>query len=250
VGSFFWLIAAIFSGIKFSVTLTVCLWHLEGETSSLARTLKALYWTMRYHLGTVFFGSLVLLIAGACKSICQYVVSRVPTSGNALDIHWILAKCIMCLVTLAEKAIRYFNEQVYCQVALSSESYCTSARSVFSYMSLATLKFDTICEFLLFTGRLLISLVVTLACKFILERKPTELLVFNTSGANLVTLIVIFCISWTVTSIFSYIWSAACESLITLQAIEQKSGLVRFDSKISNSLHSAMEMMERSTDYA
>lgn len=229
--------------------MAVCLWHLEGETASLTRTVKAIYWTIRYHLGTVFFGSLILLVAGVIKSMCQYVVARVSSSSSSMDVQSILARCLLCLVSMAERSIKFFNEQVYCQVALTSESYCTSAKSVAGCMSLAVIKFDAICEFLLFSGRLAISLIVTIICKLILEKNPSELLVLNTSGAKFVTLVVIFSISWMVASLFSFIWSAACDSLITLQALEQKQGSARFDSKISHSLSSSMEMIERSPDY-
>lgn len=231
------------------MTTAVCLWHHEGESPSLWRTCKALYWTARYHLGTVLIGSLVLLVAGVCKAVCQYVVSRVSSTGGVTDVHWLLGRCLLCLVTLAEKAVRYFTDQVFTQVALSSESFCTSAASVAKYTTVEIMKFDSICELLLFTGRLLISVLVTVACKLAIERKDFDLTTFNTSGAKLVTLVLAFVIAWTISSLFTFIWGAVCDSIVTLQVIEKQAHGVRYDSKLGNSVNTSLETIRGSSDY-
>lgn len=163
--------------------------------------------------------------------------------------HWVLSRCILCIVSGAEKAIKYFTEQVYCQVALSSESFCTSARSVSKITTVGMMKFNAICEFLMFTGRLLISGAVVIASKLVLDRQSTGASAFNTPGSKFMTLLIAFVISWTISSIFTFIWTAACDSIVVLQAMEKRANSVKFDSKISKSVDTSMETIGHSPDY-
>lgn len=42
---------------------------------------EALWWTLRYHLGTVAFGSLIMTIVTVIRIVFEYVAKKIQNSG-------------------------------------------------------------------------------------------------------------------------------------------------------------------------
>lgn len=244
-----WSVSVILSGIRFVVATTVCLWYNQECNSSFVRIIKAIYWTLRFHLGTVCFGSLILLIAGVGKAVCQYIITKIPSPAGLDNVHWIVSKCLMILVSFAERLIRFFTSQTFTQVALSSESFCVSAREVAKITTISILKFDFICQFLLFGGKLVISVCTTLLCRIFFKNNILSEGQLSTTSVEVLTLGSIFVLSWMVASMFAYLWAAACDSVITLQAYERRSRNTVFDSKLGNSVNTSMDELSASPEY-
>lgn len=214
----------------------------------MSRVIKAVYWTLRYHLGTVCFGSLVLLIASSVKAVCQYILSRAPAPAGLQEVHWLLSKCILMLVSFVERLIRYFTSQVFTQVAISSQSFCSSAKSISKVTSISLLKFDFICEFMLLAGKLAVGALTTLICSKIIEHGILVEEAFNSTSIKTITLTIVFGLSWLVASLFTYLWSSACESVITLQALERAQANTPYDSKLGNTVGSSIDSISESRD--
>lgn len=244
-----WSLSVVFTGIRFVIATTVALWYNQECNNSLVRVLKAVYWTLRFHLGTVCFGSLILFLAGVGKVVCQYIITKVPAPAGLQQVHWIISKCLVILVFLAERLIKFFTSQTLTQVALSSESFCTSASEVSKVMSISILKFDFICEFLLLGGKLVISIGSTLISRILLKKGILSESIGSTLSVEFLTLTAIFALSWIVSSMFAYLWSAACDSVITLQAFEKISRNTNYESKLGNTVNDSMDEFAANPDY-
>ena len=62
-----WIIAMILAIGQFIIIVTVCVWYFSHGTDRQGSggMMKAIWWTFRYHLGSLAFGSLILAIVWA-----------------------------------------------------------------------------------------------------------------------------------------------------------------------------------------
>jgi hypothetical protein len=90
--------------------------NANGEGS--AQVMKAMYWSNVYHAGSVAFGSLVMAIITFVQALLENVQGE---SDNAA------ARCAQCCLTCLEDIIGYNNTIAYANMAVSGDSFCTSA---------------------------------------------------------------------------------------------------------------------------
>lgn len=90
--------------------------NANGEGS--AQVMKAMYWSHFYHAGSVAFGSLILAIITFLQGLCESIQQD---SDNAA------ARCATCCLKCIEDIIEYINTIAYANMAVSGDSFCTSA---------------------------------------------------------------------------------------------------------------------------
>jgi hypothetical protein len=90
--------------------------NADGEGS--AQVLKAMYWSHFYHAGSVAFGSLIMAIITFAQALLESVQGE---SDNAA------ARCALCCLKCIEDIIEYINTIAYANMAVSGDSFCTSA---------------------------------------------------------------------------------------------------------------------------
>lgn len=86
-----WILSFLLASSHFIVTASACIWYnrqLEMERvdkdkkkdlaqrSRLHTVVKSVYWLVRYHLGSIAFGSLILAIVWALIIISEYLIVR------------------------------------------------------------------------------------------------------------------------------------------------------------------------------
>ena len=90
--------------------------NANGEGSAEVR--KALYWSHFYHAGSVALGSLILAIVEFLQAFLESVQSE---NDNAA------ARCVLCCLKCIEEIVEYINTIAYANMAVSGDSFCTSA---------------------------------------------------------------------------------------------------------------------------
>ena len=82
---------------------------------------------MRYHLGTVMFGGLIVAIVQFIRAVLAYLQKKLEGDNNpAMKVFLcILQCCFWCM----EKILKFINKQAYIQCAMKGTNFCRSAIS-------------------------------------------------------------------------------------------------------------------------
>ncbi|KAF7661383.1 hypothetical protein LDENG_00262710 [Lucifuga dentata] len=118
---------------------------------------SALGRSLRYHTGTLAFGSLLLSIIQIIRVLLEYLNHRLKGAHNKFTKF--LVCCLRCCFWCLEKFIKFLNRNAYIMVAIYGKNFCTSARDAFFLLMRNMIRvavLDKVTDFLLFLGKLLI----------------------------------------------------------------------------------------------
>nr|AKN21691.1 slc44a-2 [Schmidtea mediterranea] len=117
----------------------------------------SLYRAIRYHLGSLAFGSLLLAIVQLIRWILQYLEQKAKESRNII-MEFIL-KCMKCCFWCLEKFIKFINKNAYIMIAIYGQNYCSAAQNVFNLLARNVIRVfvvDNVTDLVLFIGKLVI----------------------------------------------------------------------------------------------
>uniref|UniRef100_A0A8C5H2P9 Choline transporter-like protein n=1 Tax=Gouania willdenowi TaxID=441366 RepID=A0A8C5H2P9_GOUWI len=113
--------------------------------------------SLRYHVGSLAFGALILTLVQIIRIILEYIDSKLNSAENGL------ARCIMCCLKCCfwclEKFVKFINRNAYIMVAIYGKNFCVSAKNAFSLLMRNVLRvvvLDKVTDLLLFFGKLLV----------------------------------------------------------------------------------------------
>ncbi|ROL41716.1 Choline transporter-like protein 2 [Anabarilius grahami] len=121
---------------------------------------------LRYHTGTLAFGSLILAIVQIIRVILEYLDQKLKGAQNKCAKF--LLSCLKCCFWCLEKFIKFLNRNAYIMVAIYGKNFCTSAKDAFFLLMrniVRVVVLDKVTDFLLFLGKLLIVGIVGI-CSF------------------------------------------------------------------------------------
>lgn len=166
--------------------------------------------TVRYHLGTLAFGSLIIAICRIIRIILEYVDHKLKKYDN--EVTRAIFCVFRCFFWLLEKFLRFLNKNSYIMCAIHGKNFCSSARDAFNLLMrncLRVLALDKVAAFLFFLSKLLISLGMG-ACMY-------TFLTSNYSKHDVhyvqVPVIVVIGGTYLIASIFFSVYSMAVDTL-------------------------------------
>uniref|UniRef100_A0A672UXX1 Choline transporter-like protein n=1 Tax=Strigops habroptila TaxID=2489341 RepID=A0A672UXX1_STRHB len=112
---------------------------------------------LRYHTGSLAFGSLILAIVQIIRVILEYLDHRLKAAEN--KVAKFLLGCLKCCFWCLEKFIKFLNRNAYIMIAIYGTNFCASARNAFFLLMRNIIRvavLDKVTDFLLFLGKLLI----------------------------------------------------------------------------------------------
>ncbi|XP_068193560.1 choline transporter-like protein 2 isoform X2 [Antennarius striatus] len=118
---------------------------------------SALGRSLRYHTGTLAFGSFILSVIQIIRVLLEYLDHKLKGAHNKFTKF--LLCCLKCCFWCLEKCIKFLNRNAYIMVAIYGKNFCTSAKNAFfllmrNFIRVAVL--DKVTDFLLFLGKLLV----------------------------------------------------------------------------------------------
>ncbi|KAG9338747.1 hypothetical protein JZ751_025183 [Albula glossodonta] len=134
--------------------------------------LSSLGRALRYHTGSLAFGSLILSIVQVIRVILEYLDQKLKGAQNKFAKF--LLRCLKCCFWCLEKCIKFLNRNAYIMVAIYGKNFCTSARDAFFLLMRNILRvavLDKVTDFLLFLGKLLIVGIVGIFSFFFFSGK-------------------------------------------------------------------------------
>ncbi|XP_053153505.1 choline transporter-like protein 2 isoform X2 [Hemicordylus capensis] len=127
---------------------------------------------LRYHTGSLAFGSLILAIVQIIRVILEYLDHRLKAAENKFAKF--LLMCLKCCFWCLEKFIKFLNRNAYIMIAIYGTNFCTSARNAFFLLMRNIIRvavLDKVTDFLLFLGKLLIVGSVGILAFFFFTQK-------------------------------------------------------------------------------
>ncbi|XP_008573311.1 PREDICTED: choline transporter-like protein 4 [Galeopterus variegatus] len=113
--------------------------------------------TLRYHTGSLAFGSLILTLVQIARIILEYIDHKLRGAQNPI-IRCIMC-CFKCCLWCLEKFIKFLNRNAYIMIAIYGKNFCVSAKNAFMLLMrniVRVVVLDKVTDLLLFFGKLLV----------------------------------------------------------------------------------------------
>ena len=134
-------------------------WTLNKKDVPKLPLLSSFYRTLRYHLGTLAFGSLIIAIIRMVRVMIEYIEEKLKEyhQDNPL-VKCCLCFCKCCFYCL-EKFMKFLNRNAYIMTAIYGKNFCWSAKEAFMllFRNMARVfVLDKVTDFLLLLGKLVV----------------------------------------------------------------------------------------------
>uniref|UniRef100_A0A8C8SN32 Choline transporter-like protein n=1 Tax=Pelusios castaneus TaxID=367368 RepID=A0A8C8SN32_9SAUR len=113
--------------------------------------------TLRYHVGSLAFGALILTIVQLIRIILEYLDHKLKGAQNPFT--RCLLCCLKCCFWCLEKFIKFLNRNAYIMIAIYGKNFCTSAKNAFKLLMrniIRVVVLDKVTDLLLLFGKLLV----------------------------------------------------------------------------------------------
>lgn len=195
--------------------------------------LLASFWrSIRYHLGTLAFGSLLIALCQLARAILEYIDKK--TKESQTTCMQFVMKCMKCCLWCLEKFLKFLNKNAYIMTAIYGQNFCTAAKNAFSLILRNIVRVfvvDKVTDFVLFIGKLfVVGAVGALAFFFFdgtIARKSTSISDFTPSlHYYFVPVIIVVIGTYVVASLFFNVYSMAVDTLFLcfLEDLERNDG--------------------------
>uniref|UniRef100_A0A8C5WYK7 Choline transporter-like protein n=1 Tax=Laticauda laticaudata TaxID=8630 RepID=A0A8C5WYK7_LATLA len=132
--------------------------------------------TLRFHMGSLAFGSLILTIVQLIRMVLEYLDHKLKDSENPVAKFFLC--CLKCCFWCLEKFLKFLNRNAYIMIAIYGKNFCVSAKNAFSLLMRNIMRvviLDKVTDLLLLFGKLLVvGGIGTLSFFFFTGRIPIE----------------------------------------------------------------------------
>lgn len=149
-------------------------WTLDKKSIQKLPIFRSFYRSVRYHLGSIAFGSLIIAVIQAVRLVLEYIDSKTKQAQEGNALVKVAMACCKCFLWVFEQCIKFLNINAYIMVAMKGTSFVTSMKDAFQLLIANAARVATvgiISTFLLLLGKLFIVAFSTF-CMFLFIRKP------------------------------------------------------------------------------
>lgn len=218
---FFWTTQFVVAIGQLVVALSISNWYFTREKSQAG---NATYWgafmtTLRYHMGTAAFGSLIIAIVLTVRTVVAYLQYKFKDSKNPVIVFGL--RCLQCCLWCLEKILRFIQKHAYIQTAIYGYSFCKAARCGFFLIARNILRVTAVKmveEFVLLLGRIIIPVGTTLLAYLYFYYSEVQM-----EGVFLV-LIFICVMAYFIASVFLEVVGMAIETILQCFIADEEMG--------------------------
>lgn len=131
---FFWIFELVSAISSYVMIVAICTWYFTSTNESRGNfsLTRGFWWTFRYNLGSLAFGSFILAWVWIIRIIFEYLQKQMEKASGDNAVVKCVGGCIRCCLDCFHRFIKFLNENAYIQVALTGENFCTSAMMAFT----------------------------------------------------------------------------------------------------------------------
>lgn len=183
-------------------------WSFSGKNLRAFPVIRSFGRTLRYHLGSIALGSLILGIIQLLRIIVLYFVKKLKGRENRI-IRGIL-KFVFLILSCIQSCIEFINKNAYVMISVYGYSFCGGAKRGFEIIASNPLRVGTVkCVNALnvFLGKVFICVTTTIVAYIYLKNMDGLYFFFFPAG-----FIAIF--SWFIGCIFMSIYDMAVHTIL------------------------------------
>lgn len=208
---FFWGICFVsaFGDMVLAFTFATWYWTFRKKELRFFVLTTGFLRTVRYHLGTLAFGSLIIAICKIIRACLEYVDHKLRKYDNGV-VKAVLCVCKCCFWCL-ESFLKFLNTNAYIMCAIHGKNFCSSAKDAFSLLArniLRVIALDKVTGFLFFLSKLLIACGMAAVTYTFFDSGPTKPLHYPFIPA-----ILVFVGTYVIASVFFSVYSVAVDTL-------------------------------------
>ncbi|OQR73553.1 choline transporter protein 2-like [Tropilaelaps mercedesae] len=163
---FFWLSGFIvaFGEMTLATAIASYYWTRDKNEIPTITVGTAMWTTVRYHMGTLAFGSLIISIVAFIRAIIMFIESRLKKYEN--EVTKMVLRIFGCFCWCLENFLKFVNRNAYIMTGIYGENFCTSARRAFLLLMrniVRVVVVDKVTDFLLLASKLVVVGVTTVA---------------------------------------------------------------------------------------
>jgi len=166
--------------------------------------------TLRYHCGSLAFGSLIIAIVQIIRAALEYLEYKLKGSGKEPSpVAKYLLKCLKCFFWCLEKFLKFLNKNAYIEIAVYGKNFCTSAKNAFFLLMRNILRvavLDKVTDFLLFIGKLTVTGAMGVASFYFFSNR-------DDLNYNLAPVIIVTVATYAVASAFFGVYEMAINTI-------------------------------------
>ncbi|ESO06087.1 hypothetical protein HELRODRAFT_93910 [Helobdella robusta] len=190
----------------------------------------AFYRSVRYHMGSMAFGSLLIAIVQIIVVILEYLDHKLK--GRSHIVARFVLKCCICCFWCLEKFLKFLNKNAYIMIAIHGKNFCSSAFRAFRLIMANAIRVfvvDKLTDVLLLVNKLFIVGSVGLFAFFTFSRRiPGSEKLFPDSELNyyLIPILIVVCCAYIVASLFFGVYDMGVDTLFLcfLEDLERNDG--------------------------
>jgi hypothetical protein len=220
---YFWTVEVIAAFATMCTAGAIGHWYWAGGRADGDRTnlggffngpvAKSIGIVLRYHLGTVVCGALLVAIVRFLRAVLTYIQKKTAGTESRMvkALLWVMQCCLWCL----QKILVFINKNAYIITAVKGTPFVSSARCAFSLLVANIVRVGTVSYvsyFILLLGRLLVAFVCLIVAYFWIGHHVND----DNTGVGVVhyetfwVYVLVFCISY----IIAYVMIAAYDMAV------------------------------------
>ncbi|KAJ9463720.1 Choline transporter-like protein 2 [Diplonema papillatum] len=211
--------AALLKAIGFLV-LAFCAvfwyWSVPGDDKKPdAGVVVGVWWTIRYHLGTLMLGSFIIAVVQFLQYLLAKFESRLRKISDSPAVDYLI-KCAQCCLACFERLIKFISRNAFIMTALCSDNFCNGARrALFLLLSHAfsVIAVNFIAEWVIFFGKILIMAATSCTAYWLIiyadmagkDREPED---------TIIPLICVALLAYVISSVFAIVFSVCIDTVL------------------------------------
>lgn len=222
---FIWLISFIIACNEFVVIVSAITWYYSDKTipdddgiPGDSDVKVGFWWTFRYHMGSLAFGSFILAVVWIIRALFEYIGEKMHEAVGENGCTRCMFACIRCCLDCFDRFIRFLNRNAYIYMALSGEGFCSSALNAFILILKNHAKFafvDGIADVFMFLAKFFISSATT-ALSYLFMGWMTDV------SAPIFPLFITFCLSYLIASVFIAVFDISANTILQCYLLDKE----------------------------
>ncbi|XP_060534569.1 choline transporter-like 2 isoform X2 [Cylas formicarius] len=216
VFGFFWLICFISAMGQMMLAQVFAQWYWTFQKRNLPffALTSAVYRTLRYHIGTLAFGSLIIAICKIIRACLEYIDHKLKKYDN--EITKVIMCCLKCFFWCLENFLKFLNKNAYIMCAIHGKGFCASARDAFMLLMRNIVRvfvLDKVTDFLFFLSKVLVTVGVGAVAYLCFATDLVSFIDNSSLNYGVVPVIIIMIATYLIASLFFSVYSMAVDTL-------------------------------------
>ncbi|KAJ1528839.1 hypothetical protein ONE63_007213 [Megalurothrips usitatus] len=140
--------------------------HLDAPIST------SFYNLVRYHLGSIAFGSLLIALVQMARTVLAWLQAKLKGSENSVS-KCLFRSCQCCLYCF-EKILKYLTRNAFIEIAMYGHNFCRAGEQAFKMLATNALRvaaINSVGDFVLWLGKALVVIATVLIGVEMLQAK-------------------------------------------------------------------------------